>query len=371
MNKNSNEFYIPLRKNNLIDGFQEIYTDNELKYYTDTNTLSTGSIVGNFIGSSYLATNMNKPEANNQLLYQVNNNTTSLLPNPNTSGQYLSYGGINNPPYWSSTIPFPELRYFFTIFGNPIDGSQIINQNYSLPSDMYYETLTINAPLNTNGFKLFVNGTLTINSNISVTENMNGSLEFVRPEVKNSTRALLASPNFDGGNGGKITTTFTGNTKGLASLIQNVEQINLFPNFINMKIGPDFITAGAAGGNGQKSTISQLEGGLGGTGGGILFICAREIIVKDSTIRLNARGGNGENGKINPNNNLDYSAPGGGGGGGLIMIITRSIKFSNGSDITSTSNIFNVSGGSPGSTQGSLSSLATSGNSGLVRIILV
>ena len=34
----SNEFYLTLQQSNSTDGVQEIYTDNELKYYTDTNT---------------------------------------------------------------------------------------------------------------------------------------------------------------------------------------------------------------------------------------------------------------------------------------------------------------------------------------------
>ena len=67
---NPNEFYIPIQRSNTVDGYQEIYTDNELKYYTDTNTLSTGSISGNFLGSSDLTDNISKTGANNQLLYQ-------------------------------------------------------------------------------------------------------------------------------------------------------------------------------------------------------------------------------------------------------------------------------------------------------------
>lgn len=370
----SNEFYLTLQQSNSTDGVQQIYTDNELKYYTDTNTLSTGTIVGNFLGSSTLGTNLNKQGASNQILYQVNNNTTNLVPNAISSGQYLSYNGTNNPPSWVSSIPFPEFRYFFTIFGNPIDGSDTVTSATSLTSDMYYENLTLNNTLNTNCFKLFVNGTLTINSNINVsTMNTFGSLELITAtsQTKNSRNALSASPFFSGGNGGKRTTTFSGNSGGKPTLIASNEEFNLFPNFINMRIGSNFITAGAAGGDGEKSTISTLAGGRGGTGGGILFICAREIIVRDTNIRLSAKGSNGENGQINPNNSSDYSAPGGGGGGGLIIIITRNIRFANGTEVTTSSPIFEVTGGATGSSPGTLVSSAASGSSGLVRIIKV
>ena len=368
----SNEFYLTLQQSNSTDGVQQIYTDNELKYYTDTNTLSTGTIVGNFLGSSTLGTNLNKPGASNQLLYQVNNNTTSLVPNVISSGQYLTYNGNNNPPSWVSSIPFPEFRYFFTIFGNPIDGSDTVTSSRTLNSDMYYENLTVNNTLNTNCFKLFVNGILNINSNISVTENTSGSLEVINATTRNSRNSLSASPSFFiGGNGGKRTTTFSGNFGGTPTIIANVEEFNLFPNFINIRIGSNFITAGAAGGDGEKSTISTLAGGRGGTGGGILFICAREIIVRDTNIRLSAKGSNGENGQINPNNSSDYSAPGGGGGGGLIIIITRNIRFANGTEVTTSSPIFDVTGGAAGSSPDTLVSSATSGSSGLVRIIKV
>lgn len=367
----SNEFYLTLQQSNSTDGVQQIYTDNELKYYTDTNTLSTGSIVGNFIGSSTLGTNLNEPGASNQLLYQANNNTTSLVPNAISSGQYLTYNGPNNPPSWIGSTPFPEFRYFFTIFGNPIDGSDIITSSRTLNSDMYYENLTVNNTLNTNCFKLFVNGILNINSNISVTENTSGSLEVINATTRNSRNSLSLSPFFNGGNGGKRTTAFTGNLGGTVTQISKIEEFNLFPNFINMRIDSNFITAGAAGGDGEKSTISTLAGGRGGSGGGILFICAREIIVRDSNIKLFAKGNNGQNGQVNSTNSLDYSAPGGGGGGGLIIIITRNIRFANGTEVTTSSPIFDVAGGAPGSSSGSFVSSATSGNSGLVRIIKV
>jgi hypothetical protein len=370
---NPNEFYIPLRVSNSSDGYQQLYTDNELKYYTDTNTLSTNSISGNFIGSSDSADNISKQGANNQLLFQTNNNTTSLIASTSINNQYLSHG---TPPYWSSTPPFPEFRYFFTIFGNPIDGDAIINGG-TMSSDMYYNNLTINGSLNTNGFKLFVNGRLNINSNISSDYffNSNSSFEVITSSIKHSNNALSINNSvFRGGNGARITnSSLVDVSGGTASLIPNSTKINLCPNFINMRIDGKFITAGAAGGNGEKSTISNLAGGTGGKGGGILFICAREIIIKDSTIRLSALGGRGGNGAINPNNSNDYSSPGGGGGGGLIVIITTSIKFANGNDITNISSICNISGGSPGSNaQGkTYLSSATSGNQGLVRLIKV
>jgi hypothetical protein len=344
----SNEFYLTLQKSNLTNGFQEIYTDNELKYYTDTNTLSTGSIVGNFLGSSTLGTNINKTGANNQLLFQSNRNTTSLLPNANSSGQYLTYNGNNNNPSWVSSIPFPEFRYFFTIFGNPIDGSEIINSNRVLDSDMYYENLTVNARLDTKGFKLFVNGTLTLNGSITVTFSNNSSLGFIThlSNTRNSDNSLDKGF-FYGGNGGRITDkSFNQTLGGISTVVNNIEKLSLFPNFINMRIDDKFITAGAAGGDGEPSA-KGIPGGRGGVGGGILFICARQINIGSFGF-MEAKGYNGGPASINSNDQNDYSAPGGGGGGGLIIIITRSI-IKNGVEVDeNVRGIFDVKEGFPG-----------------------
>lgn len=56
------------------------------------------------------------------------------------------------------------------IFGNGIDGSVVISTNTYLSRDMYYVNLTVNAgvTLFTNGFRLFVNGTLTNSGTIGM-----------------------------------------------------------------------------------------------------------------------------------------------------------------------------------------------------------
>jgi hypothetical protein len=53
-----------------------------------------------------------------------------------------------------------------SVYGNGADGNVIISTNISLTKDMYYNDLTINANchLNTNGFRVFVKGTLTMDS---------------------------------------------------------------------------------------------------------------------------------------------------------------------------------------------------------------
>jgi hypothetical protein len=58
-----------------------------------------------------------------------------------------------------------------SVYGTGSDGTVVIASNTSLTRDMYYDNLTINSGshLNTNGFKVFVKNTLTINGSIGVT----------------------------------------------------------------------------------------------------------------------------------------------------------------------------------------------------------
>ena len=55
-------------------------------------------------------------------------------------------------------------------YGSGVDGTVVVSADTSLSRDMYYANLTINsgAHLNTNGFRVFVSNTLTLNGSIGI-----------------------------------------------------------------------------------------------------------------------------------------------------------------------------------------------------------
>ena len=57
-----------------------------------------------------------------------------------------------------------------SVYGAGSDGTVVIASNTSLTRDMYYGSLTINngVHLNTNGFKVFVKNTLTVNGSVGI-----------------------------------------------------------------------------------------------------------------------------------------------------------------------------------------------------------
>lgn len=185
-----------------------------------------------------------------------------------TGDKFASLASI---PGGAGLIPAANLPPLVSFFGDGSDGAVTISGNTTLSRDMYYSTLTINGgiTLNTNGYRVFVSGTLTNNGTIAN----------------------------NGGNGG----TPTAGSGAPAGTL---------PGGVN---GP----TGASGGNNK--------GGGGGGGGGIVAIYAYNI-VNNGTIQAN--GGNGGNGLgnqggvvnsangVNGNNaNPSEGANGGGGGG--------------------------------------------------------
>jgi len=124
-------------------------------------------------------------------------------------------------------------------FGDGSDGNVTISANTDLTRDMNYANLTINSTftLNTKGYRVFVNGTLTNNGTIAN----------------------------NGGNGSGV----TGGTAGAEGTL----------------LGG---TAGATYGGGTGA-------GGGGGGGGICWIAARDVSVQGT---IEAKGGNGANASV-------------------------------------------------------------------------
>jgi hypothetical protein len=115
---------------------------------------------------------------------------------------------------------------------------------------------------------------------------------------------------------------------------------------------PYSMLMGGAGGGGGGCSNDTYGYGNGGRGGGVIILDAPLITLSANAI-ISAAGGNGEYG------GSSSGAPGG-GGGGLIYIRTRNYS-------ASDSAVFNVSGGSPGGTDGG-GSPGGAGADGVVQI---
>jgi len=208
-----------------------------------------------------------------------------------------------------------------SVYGVGTDGDVVIVANISLSRDMYYNNLTINSNchLNTNGFKVFVKGTLTLDGNLGVASgttvstatlrgtapiasNTIGSLggnaagstyiasqapSYVLNALENiifggyvdSNSAFIA---FSGGAGGEdgveggLTLAADGTGAGGAPTSWPGQPGSLPGRNIGAAGGPG--TQGDNGSNGVKGTdVPAAIKGDGGIGGAVVLICAKSI----------------------------------------------------------------------------------------------
>ena len=195
------------------------------------------------------------------------------------------------------------------IFGHGDDGDVTVTSNTSLTEDMYYNNLTINSGkvLNTNGFRVFVKNTLTLNGDIGIKEDVasvtTGSLEGRVAVGASVTDGLGGAGEPDGYVSG-YTFTGSGSINTSAGVTANDfydlrDAVNSYKQrggtFIRVKggagggtgadgvsgtgaagsWGPNTNTVGAAGGKGSAGTGGS--GGTGGKGGAVVMVSARSI----------------------------------------------------------------------------------------------
>lgn len=180
-----------------------------------------------------------------------------------------------------------------SIFGEGTDGAATISSGTTyLTKDMYYTNLTINsgATLFTNGFRVFVNGTLTNNGTLGMptataatvadgSGTVAGRQNALNPTNAwgTSTSALSATDMHDMDDAisgwfitsaGAITKIGSGSL-GVAGSSGNVTAATA-GNY-----APHANTVGAAGGTGNAATAGT--GGAGGPGGGLVIVLAKNI----------------------------------------------------------------------------------------------
>lgn len=254
-----------------------------------------------------------------------------------------------------------EESTLFTCFGDGSDGSVAISSNTTLSRDMYYSNLTVNSgyTLNTNGWKIYVKGTLSGSGIIANNANgvtgapgnsvgigQNGAAGGAGGAILDGTGSAGSTPSTTigygglGGSGGAS----GGAGGGTGNQTYIPERIVRHDHIINMA----YKAGGQGGGGGGGANGSALEagsaGGQGGGGGGVVFIAAKTINFSGP---FEAIGGVGANGASNDNGT---GGGGGGGGGGFIYIVAL--------DIIQLASALNIIGGSGGTgsasgTQGS------------------
>jgi hypothetical protein len=142
-----------------------------------------------------------------------------------------------------------------SIYGTGSDGNVVISSNITLARDMYYNNLTVNGGfhLNTNGYKVFVKGTLTLNGNIGVSETHTVSSGTVSGQTPLSTSTAISI----GGNA--FGNTYTASTMSTALL--NDVSTAILGYYIDTNSNTKVVSGGAGGANGVAGTVTPGAAG--------------------------------------------------------------------------------------------------------------
>lgn len=308
--------------------------------------------------------------------------TEDILYNKRILGGSVNIGNIIkiSGDRTSSEILGSKLRSH-EIYGDGSDGSVSITSNTSLTRDVYYTDITIsnNAHLDTAGYRLFFNGTLTIESESSVGKKPNNGTTATGQGGAVGGAALSAGyypacedgksgsnggnggsnangTNGNAGNSGDSTTisagangvaggnsgaggaggAFSGGSSATGGVAGTATQSGSLPhNFVQAKLWIDFSNlgslaqytstagsgSGAGGGGGANQwIIAEASSGGCGCGGGGSGSTGGIVGIFGRVIVNNgtiyANGGNGGNGANGGNASSDVGAQNPGGGGG-------------------------------------------------------
>lgn len=278
------------------------------------------------------------------------------------------------------------------LFGDGSDGANNCTGSQTLTKDMHYSSLTIGAScaLNTAGYRVYVQGTLTFSGGTigwnaandaaagaaggsggtggaggtaTATAYLGGAIAGTTGQTGSiSEPAQAASPATGGhnggssGNGGKGGGGSAGNPCSGTCLGGNGQTAVYQPIAPSVPVGLYLSTAtgfsqilggssgaGGGGGAGNGSTDRGGGGGGGGPGAGTVFIAALTIDRTSLTAQdIVAKGGNGGAGGNGAAGVSGGGGGGSGGGGGDIIVMFRNITGN------SVSNAFDVSGGNGG-----------------------
>lgn len=293
------------------------------------------------------------------------------------------------------------------VYGNGRDGATTISVNTTSTQDKYYASLTVNSDitLHTNGYRIFVQNTLTNNGNINMdgrpggngVDGTNGGdgAGGAAGAALNSASVCGGTAGVAGGSGGAPTAGTAGTARSSALGVNGVAGgaggagsaqaggaggsagtataptstpssiIDTIPfrdwGTANGTIYYSSAGSGSGGSGGDGSNNGSAGGGGSGSTGGCSFIAARTLTNNGTISVRGGRGGNGGNG-----NGGGVNGGGGGGGsggsGGIIMLIYHTITAGT-LDVTGGPA---GSGGTAGGGTGSAGSAGSAGTDGTV-----
>lgn len=263
-----------------------------------------------------------------------------------------------------------DLRVFMektsVSFGDGSDGDVTISGTTTLTRDMFYNNLTVNGTLVTDGYRVYVKetldgtGTIDFGSPNNGTGGINGGTAPGGAETGHgifrggrgghggtngndvgesptSTHAAGVAGGYGGHGGNSGDNAFAGGVP-TASMGQapNLSRLGMISgvDVSASGVGPYIGSVGGGGGGGGGGG-DHSGGGGGGSGGGLVWIAAK---IWAGSFTIKSIGGNGGNG-----NTLGFAAgAGGGGGGGGVAVVLYFVKTWTGS--------YNLAGGTKGST---------------------
>ena len=240
--------------------------------------------------------------------------------------------------------------------------SSLTSNIYTLTADLYCTNLTISASVSIyeNGFRVFVNGLLTLNSGSSIncnggnssgstagtgtTSNVlgNGGAGASASSNTTGTASTAISSYFAGGLGGNGGAgTNSGGTTPASTVVPVTEGgiycLTALPTCITgCTILKNRVNGGSGGSSGgSKNNTGSATGGGGGGGAGVCMVIAKNITIVSGTAYITANGGTGGNGVYTSNG---IAGGGGGGGGGVCIVVSRINTSLLGSSLSITSN---------------------------------
>lgn len=286
------------------------------------------------------------------------------------------------------------------LFGSGVDGDVTVSTGVTLARDMHYDDLTIvsGGSINTNGFRIFVAGTLDLtaapanaiqrNGNSNGTTSgtnaigaqatnmfagtLGGSSSGANAGAGGTTNGANATSQtqsgyFWGGRGGAGGAGGNGSSGngGTTSISLNRQAWqaprHIIPDpFLSIAASqPTGAYGGGGGGGGGGDGTAGGGGGGGGGAAGILWVAARKINRGGGTAAgaISAKGGNGAAGSNASGGNRGGGGASGGGGGGVIFIIAGELLGSTAADA------LDVSGGN-GANGGNGAGTGTAGGGG-------
>jgi len=208
------------------------------------------------------------------------------------------------------------------LFGAGIDGTVTVSTNTSLSRDMYYANLTVNSSVTlfTNGFRIFVSGTLTNNGTIgmpkgtAMTTSVLGGTVLTRV---NSNAGWTANQSYDSVNSsGNLSFAATNGVEtaleGLYTTGSGLLRAYAGTYGIDGSANP-----GGAGSGGNSTAGNPGTAGLGGQGGGAVVVLAKTISGSGIFISEGTDGGAGSNGNAGATQpGTQFHNPGGHNPGG-------------------------------------------------------